>query len=261
MKLAASNIAWSESNDSAILSKMRELGYTALEMAPTRIVPVEPYGHIDLTEGYLRSNVWDLGLSVCSMQSIWNGRSENIFDSEGFAALLGYTEQAFAYAAAIGCRNLVFGCPKNRRIPEQADSERGLEFLLECARIAQEYGVSLNLEANPSIYGTNFMNKTSEVLDVLEKLNFPKGLGINLDTGTMIANDESIRDIEKALPFVKHVHVSEPNLLPIRPRALHGELRSVLEASHYGGCVSLEMSCGRAADTVEALEYMAVVFL
>ena len=39
MKLAASNLCWAAADDEAAWGKMKELGYTGLEIAPTRIFP------------------------------------------------------------------------------------------------------------------------------------------------------------------------------------------------------------------------------
>lgn len=56
---------------------------------------------------------------MISMQSIWYGRTEKLFGTEEERnLLLDYTKSAVDFAAAIGCKNLVFGCPKNRCIPE-----------------------------------------------------------------------------------------------------------------------------------------------
>ena len=68
--------------------------------------------------GYLL-NRW--GLRVPSMQSIWYGRTGSIFDPAQAEDLLAYTGQAFAFAHALNCPSLVFGCPKNRFLPEGAD--------------------------------------------------------------------------------------------------------------------------------------------
>lgn len=42
-KLAISNIAWHKNDDEAVYTAMQQAGFTGLEIAPTRIFPVEPY--------------------------------------------------------------------------------------------------------------------------------------------------------------------------------------------------------------------------
>ena len=43
MKLSISNIAWSKEDDDKVYGFMRELGYSGLEIAPTRIFEGQPY--------------------------------------------------------------------------------------------------------------------------------------------------------------------------------------------------------------------------
>ena len=43
MKLAVSNIAWDSVNDNKIYNCMKAIGFTGLEIAPTRIFPDAPY--------------------------------------------------------------------------------------------------------------------------------------------------------------------------------------------------------------------------
>ena len=47
MKLSISNIAWTKEQDEQVYSRMREYGYSALEIAPTRIFPEAPYDHLE----------------------------------------------------------------------------------------------------------------------------------------------------------------------------------------------------------------------
>ena len=45
-KLAISNIAWHKNDDEAVYTAMQQAGFTGLEIAPTRIFPVQPYMQI-----------------------------------------------------------------------------------------------------------------------------------------------------------------------------------------------------------------------
>ena len=47
MKLAISNIAWSEENDLSVYKLMNKYGYSGLEIAPTRIFPLLPYDNLE----------------------------------------------------------------------------------------------------------------------------------------------------------------------------------------------------------------------
>ena len=47
MRLSVSNIGWAAENDEKIFGIMKENGYSGLEIAPTRIIPDNPYDHTE----------------------------------------------------------------------------------------------------------------------------------------------------------------------------------------------------------------------
>ena len=83
---------------------------------------------------------------------------------------------------------------------------------------------------------------------------------MNLDVGTMLANGERPSDFAAEMQYVSHVHISEPGLAPIRPRALHKELALLLGAVGYQGFVSLEMKAAPLAEVERCIDYVAEVF-
>lgn len=259
MKLSASNIGWSAAEDEQIWAKMQQLGYTGLEIAPTRVFPERPYDNLPGAALFAGVMWQKYGFSIPSMQSIWYGRGENIFDADGAAALADYTAQALEFAYACHCPNLVFGCPRNRNIPEGRTAAQADGFFEQLAYLAQRRGAVIALEANPPMYNTNFLNTHKEVFALAQRLDRP-GLGVNLDVGAMVANGESAADIAAHLHRVSHVHISEPGLAPIQPRALHKELALLLRGMGYRGFVSLEMKAGDTAQLERSLEYVAEVF-
>lgn len=108
-KLSISNIAWTVKDDRNVYELMKQYGYSGLEIAPTRIFPERPYEQNDAAKEWSNKLKED-GFVIPSMQSIWYGRTENIFNSvEERKALLYYTKLAIDFAEAIGCKNLVFG--------------------------------------------------------------------------------------------------------------------------------------------------------
>ena len=43
MKLSASNIGWATENDEQVWQLLKDLGYQGIEIAPTRVIPENPY--------------------------------------------------------------------------------------------------------------------------------------------------------------------------------------------------------------------------
>ena len=241
MKLAISNIGWEAPNDIYVYDLMKKYGYSGLEIAPTRIFPQHPYDKLAEAELWSRKLKKEYGFTIPSMQSIWYGRQEMLFGTaEEREILVNYTKRAIHFSAAIGCKNLVFGCPKNRYIPEGVDARIGVSFFKEIGDYAAENNTVIGVEANPAIYSTNYINDTLSALDLIHEVGL-EGFKLNLDVGTMIENNEDVSLLVGKVGLINHVHISEPGLKSIKERALHKNLKSVLAEGKYDGYVSIEM--------------------
>lgn len=258
MKLSISNIAWSKEYDKEMYEYISRCQFRGIEIAPTRIIPEEPYSHISEAQVVAKEFYEKYHLAISSMQSIWYGRQEKIFGSkEEREALLSYTKQAIDYADALNCKNLVFGCPKNRVVNDlQQDYETALNFFSEIGDYAKEKNVVFSIEPNPTIYHTNFINTTSEAIDIVKKLNHPN-IKINLDIGTMIQNCEEASILKGHVEMIHHVHISEPNLEYVKDRKLHREIIEILKNENYNNYISIEMKNQNDIQKVkEVIEYV-----
>ena len=257
MKLSTSNIGWTAEHDAQVYALMKEYGFQGLEIAPTRIFSELPYDKNTEAGAWSQNIRNEYGFSVPSMQSIWYGRQEKIFGSdEERNILLEYTKKAIDFAVAIGCKNLVFGCPRNRNIPEGADENIAVAFFKELGDYACSKGTAIGMEANPPIYNTNYINDTKSVLELIEKVD-TKGFLLNLDLGTMIHNGEEVNELAGKVSLINHVHISEPGLKPIEERTLHTELKELLVKEGYDRFVSIEM--GKVDDVSILKDKMAYV--
>lgn len=263
-KLSASDLAWNITQDREVLEEMKELGFKGLEIAPSKLFGNEPYKELEQLKNHARTLKTRYGLSICSMQSIWYQRSENIFASEDDRkALLDYTFKAIDFASSINCKNLVFGCPKNRNIPSGLSKKEALhifeDFLSKIDDYAKKKEVFFSLEPNPRIYSTNFLNTTRETAEFLESHKYTN-IGLNLDFGTIIQNKEKLEDLKQYIHLVRHIHISEPYLEKPKNRRNHKKLASLLKESHYSGYISLEMKEQKTLDDIKTvLHYLTEV--
>ena len=258
LRLSASNIGWSAEADGTVLPLMRELGYTGLEIAPTRLVGEMPYTKLEEASqsAIMLRNTY--GLCIPSMQSIWYGQQGSLFDSADAPRLADYTCRAVDFAVAVGCPSLVFGNPRQRFVPAGVDPDSAIPFFVQIADYAHTRGVSIALEANPPVYGTNFCNTSAEAFAFARRVPH---LAVNYDLGTLLTNGESLDILFENLDLVSHIHLSEPALAPIAPRPLHRELAHRLRKAGYAGFVSIEMKTQPAETAAEVLRYSAEVFL
>lgn len=260
MKLSVSNISWAVQQDEEMYAWLQSQGFQGVEIAPTRLFPERPYDNKAAAADVAGRLHTMYDLQIPSMQSIWYGMTQRIAESPAErAALYEYTRQAIDFAVACGCRNLVFGCPKNRTISKEADISVNEQFLWDIAQAAAMRHVVIGLEANPPIYQTNYINTTSQAVKVLRQLNHPV-LKLNLDFGTILANEEQLDIVENNLDLISHVHISEPGLKPLQRREEHKTLRRLLEQG-YMGFISLEMARPQNFDELkESCLYLKEVF-
>ena len=257
MKLSISNIGWTAERDEAVYDLMNKYGFGGLEIAPTRIFPENPYDRLGEAKSFADSILKNRGFEIPSMQSIWYGRDEKLFGSdEERKALLDYTKKAIDFAHAMSCKNLVFGCPRNRNMPEEAKETVAIDFFKELGDYAASKGTVIGMEANPPIYNTNYINSSKEALDLIERVD-SKGFALNLDLGTMIENNESPYLLKGRERYINHVHISEPGLKAIEERDIHKEISALLKACGYEKFVSIEV--GKQEDLKELEKMISYV--
>ena len=242
MKISISNIGWDKEKDEEMYKYISSIGFQGLEIAPTRIIEKNPYNHLEEAKEFAIKLYRKYNIEISSIQSIWYGRKENIFnDFNQRKELIKYTKQAIDFAKVVKCKNLVFGCPKNRIINDSKKNNKIIEeFFFEIGNYAIEKNVYFSIEPNPIIYGTNFINTTDQAIQIVKNLN-NKGIKINLDLGAIIYNKENLNIVEKNIELINHIHISEPNLKVIIPRKIHKDLLKILKNNKYDGYISIEM--------------------
>lgn len=247
---------------------LQTYGFEGIEIAPTIWIPEQPYVIENREQAkQIASDIKkNYGFQVSSMQSIWFGKSEMLFGTEeDRESLLQYTKKAIDFAAAIGCHNLVFGCPRNRNIADEWDlSELQIQniardFFKELGDYAYKEGTVLAMEANPPIYHTNYINTTAQALELVHRVD-SKGFLLNLDLGTMIHNEEAVALLKGEISFINHVHISEPGLKPIEKRVIHQELADLLRKEQYEKYISIEVGKSKPEDLECMMKYVTEVF-
>lgn len=259
MKISISNIAWDKANDEQMYEYISKSKLQGIEIAPTRILEENPYDKIQKAIDFETKMKKQFGLEISSMQSIWYGKQGNIFQEEARQLLI-YTKKAIDFASNVHCNNLVFGCPKNRNIPENQREEDVLYFFKELGDYAARKGTILAIEPNPTIYGTNFINTTNQAFDFVKKIQ-SDGLKVNVDFGTILQNQEELNIIFDNMNLVNHIHISEPNLVKIEKREEHKRLAEYLKSIDYQRYVSIEIKKTEEIEEIKkVIEYVVGIF-
>lgn len=258
MNLSISNIAWDATQDVEMYCFLKENNIQGLEIAPTRIFQENPYENLNDAKQWATDLIYKYNLIVPSMQSIWFGKNEKIFgNADERKVLIEYTKKAILFAEAIGCKNLVFGNPRNRDTDDiLGNMTIAIDFFKEIGDFAFEHKTSVSLEPNPTIYNTRFMNTTEEAVDMVCKIN-SKGIKVNADLGAMIYNNEDINFLTKITEFINHIHVSEPGLKLIQDRVdLHSQLLLITKEYYSDMFISIEMGKQSIEDVKLSILYL-----
>lgn len=268
MRVAVSNIAWSEGRRDEAADLLARLGVRGIEVAPTKIWDDPLSASRDEVTAVL--DYWrGREIEIVAMQSLLYGRDDlRVFGPPDVRRrTLDYLLGMVELAGALGAGPLVFGSPRQRKaggLPEDEREEIAARFFGELGRAASREGVCLCIEPNPPEYGTDFVTSVREARALVDRVGSP-GFGLHLDAGGMTLTGEDPRDaVTDGRDPPRHVHVSEPYLAPVgaggeAAAGRHRELAEALGASGYGGWCSIEMRAVEEGDELEAVR-RAVAF-
>nr|MBI1228759.1 TIM barrel protein [Cytophagales bacterium] len=248
MIFSMSNIAWTPNERLQAYKALAEADAKGLEIAPGIFfhAAADPFLPDENVARSAVKEIEEFGLSLVSMQSLLFGVDDaHLFgDIEQRRSFKHAMIRAINLAERFHIPNLVFGSPKQRRIPDDMTQDQAKNEAAEMFRslgdIAQKAGTKISMEANPEIYGTNFLNTLDAVCNFVSFVNHPAVTTV-LDIGAMHINQDLDFDL-KTIPSLHHVHISEPNLMPAPQdiAALTKILRSLDEIG-YDEAVSIEM--------------------
>lgn len=258
MKLAVSNIAWASPETAMIYRLLQRLDVTALEAAPGILFPeasdplAPPASAIVEAHALARSH----GLRFVSLQAVHFGRDRDQLFGDRVArqSFIAAIAAAIRLAAELGVGNIVLGSPRSRIRPDAMSVAAAFEIAADALRplgdVARAHGVTISIEANPSIYGGNFVTHLADAVSLCDRIGHP-AFGVNLDLGERIINTDT--SAAAAAPLVTHMQISAPHLAP--PLGMHdvvSGLLAMLDRAGFEGWTSIEMR--RADDSGAALE-------
>jgi D-psicose/D-tagatose/L-ribulose 3-epimerase len=260
MKLAISNIAWTNEEEPMVAKKLKELGVKFVEIAPTKMwedpttaTEKEIMDYKDFWLAY--------GIEVVAFQSMLFRRADlKIFDNpENRQESLEYLKKFIRLAGDFGSRVMVYGSPKNRQKNEISSSEAdkiATKFFKELGDYAEKKDVDFCIEPNPTAYNCDFIVNAKEGMDIVRGVSSP-GFGLHLDiAGMALAGDDVAQCIIDAGQQLKHFHISSPYLEQVEDRAdvEHRAAAAALKDIKYSRFVSIEMRPDDSGQNVARVE-------
>lgn len=248
MNIAISNIAWNKEEDREIAKILQKYKISGIEIAPTKIWQ-DPLSANDNQIKEYQKYWLNNGINIIAMQSLLFGHPElTIFDSKKTREkTINYISRIVHLSSSLGSKVMVFGSPKNRLV-NGLNYDKALEiacdFFYKIAEICRGHQIFFCIEPNPKEYGADFILNTNEAIKLVKTVNHPY-FRLHLDTSTMTINRELYEDsIENGLSLLRHFHVSEPYLEPIKEEIVdHKKIASILKKLNYNNekWVSIEM--------------------
>lgn len=217
MNLSISNIAWDASFEPQVIDLLLKNGIHHLDFAPGKFFSdIANTSDADILR--VKKEWQDKGFTLAGIQSLLFGTTGlNLFESSTQDRMLEHLKRVCHIGSLTGASRLVFGSPKNRdrsKLDDTRTDEIALDFFFRLGEIAKKENVTVCLEANPTVYGTNFLTTTKEAAAFVRKLNH-SNIKLQLDLGTIYTNHEPAQIIEDSSDVIGHIHLSEPSMAPV----------------------------------------------
>lgn len=259
MRLAISNIAWDIAEDTSVAKLLDKFGVDAIDVAPGKYFP-DPANAND--EDIANVRRWWAGheIEITGMQALLFGTvGLNVFgDSKSQQAMLEHLRAVCRIGAGLGATRLVFGSPKNRDRSGLSDAqalEQAVSFFRRLGCTAQEHGVIVCLEPNPTQYGANFMTTNAETAHVVAAVGH-EAIRMQFDAGALTITGESPEALlECSSRLIGHVHASEPDLVPLGDGGTDHQLMHRALSQHLPEhLVSIEMVATKEEPHLQSIE-------
>ncbi len=258
--LAVSNIAWANEEEQAVAEKLRELGITKVEIAPTKRWEDPAKATLEQVQEYVE---WwkQYGIEIVAFQSMLFARPDlKLFESDALRdEAVEYMTEFFRLAGDMGARRLVFGSPKNRQRGEMAvevADEIAVDFFGKLGDVALNHNTMLCIEPNAPQYNCDYITNASEGEALVRRIK-SHGIGLHLDTACMaLAGDDIGEAIRNSADILEHFHVSAPMLDRVYDRddVDYRAAAAALKEINYDKVISIEMRPGEVGENVARVE-------
>jgi hypothetical protein len=241
MKLAISNLAWEKKDNGNLIKYLQTQGINFLEYTPYKLFLFHKTYH-EIIKFYKKKNI-----NLYSMQSLFFNEKNYYIFGNNFERKLFFNKlkHKINLASRLGTKIIVFGSPITRKtfgLTKRQQYNIAYNLFKKIATLCKKKKIVFCFEANPKIYGCEFINTTKEALKFVKIIN-NEYFKINLDLGTIIYNKENyLKLISKNINHIGHVQLSVPGLYSLKKyyKKIDKFLKA-LKMFKYCKTVSIEM--------------------
>lgn len=168
-----------------------------------------------------------------STQSIFYGSDVRSFDD--CYSTLRRLDDVIDQCYNFGIKIIVFGSSSLRT----GNKNNLLSVFKKIDSKLKRYGIFLCVEPNSKYYGGEYYHRISDIVNDIQNFSNIKTM---IDTHNLILEGDNIFDsYSKYSSFIKHIHFSEKDLLPIVDYSLYYEFVDFLHKSDYDLGVTYEL--------------------
>ena len=241
-KLCVSNISNNTLNYKQYYSILKHYNIKYIEIAPTKYNSWDNlFNNIDCFKDVV-NEINNHNLELYSFQSVTFTIDNNIFDDNNMELLL-HLKNVIDFACNNNVKNIVFGCPKNRRIINinQDNDNIFIDFMIKLGDYIGDRDLIISIENNSKKYNCNYLNTINEVGYITKKINH-KNIRMMVDIGNCIMDNDNINNLCDYKDYINHIHISMPYMNPLinYNKVLYDYFINMLNGISYDKIISLE---------------------
>ena len=243
-KFSISNIALNPFEHTKQLQALPDLGFQAIEVAPSRVWK-NTWRKLNATQvNRYRKKVEQANLKIVGLHSLFFDHPElGLFkNKDRRKETLEFLQHLSLVCRDLGGKTLIWGSGRRRKTISAVDAyNETLDFMgLLCSKI-EDHGTCFCFEPlGPN--DTDFLNSARETTGLAKQLNHP-AVKVQLDAKALIENGEATLDLfRETANFLVHFHANEPGLgiLGSSGQVNHSTLSKYLKKIGYNGYISVE---------------------
>ena len=248
MNLSISNFAWDFDDINHVGKILNENNINHIELVFSKY---KDWSELNESEIYnLKELLTKHNLFCLSSQSLFfNIDCKSVVtDSEKF---INHFKTLISYSKILGIKTLVFGSPSLRKTNDIVDFNLDNTFKI-IDELLNGTDIQLCIEPNSSVYGGDFFYTISEIVNFIKTHNF-KNIFTMCDThNSWLENKDPNEELVEFFSYIKHIHISEPKLVPIDNIDTHSRISKTLKDLKYNGVLTYELNkCNTFNDTVK----------